>query len=166
MARTKSNNAPQHPLQSNVCSTSATPASTIINTVGNPNGLTAYELYRAKNIERNQRRLADLDLITQEEAQTVIDSAWKKDRVIEEYQIQTNTSGHAKGKRASGKKGKGGPGSSSSGVQKARSSSRVKRGTIKSSTAAKNKRSSTATKSKGVEKLLVPEIDLCESMWV
>lgn len=78
-------------------------ASAVINnaTNDNPNSLTAYELYRAKNIERNQRRLADLGLITEEEAQSVIDSAWKKDRVVEEKEASISERGTV------AKKGKG-----------------------------------------------------------
>jgi len=107
----------------------------------NPNSLTSYELYRAKNIERNQRRLADLGLITKEEAQSVIDSAWKKDRVVEEKQASISERGTI------AKKGKG----------VAKKSQSIK---VKSTT-------STRSKMKGGEKLFVLEKnDQIESMWV
>lgn len=41
-------------------------------------GLTDYEIYRAQNVERNQTRLCQLGLITEAEAKTVIDAAWKR----------------------------------------------------------------------------------------
>mmetsp|Transcript_17556 Transcript_17556/g.25627 ORF Transcript_17556/g.25627 Transcript_17556/m.25627 type:complete len:173 (+) Transcript_17556:96-614(+) len=40
--------------------------------------LSPYEILRAKNIERNQNRLASLGLISQIDAHKVIDAAWKK----------------------------------------------------------------------------------------
>lgn len=40
------------------------------------NQLTPYEIYRAQNIERNQRRLVSLGLITDHEAKRAIDTAW------------------------------------------------------------------------------------------
>ena len=40
--------------------------------------LSAYEVLRAKNIERNQKHLASLGLVTATDAQKVIDAAWKK----------------------------------------------------------------------------------------
>ena len=40
--------------------------------------LSAYEQYRAQIIERNQRKLSDLGLVSVKEAKKVIDSAWKK----------------------------------------------------------------------------------------
>jgi hypothetical protein len=49
------------------------------------NQLTPYEIYRAQNIERNQRRLASLGLITDHEAKTAIDTAWgRKSRSVHE----------------------------------------------------------------------------------
>lgn len=44
----------------------------------NTNELTAYERFRAQNIERNQTRLADLGLVSRTEAKKAIDAAWKK----------------------------------------------------------------------------------------
>ena len=41
--------------------------------------LTAYEKMRAKNIERNQNRLASLGLVSEEEARKTIDIAWRKE---------------------------------------------------------------------------------------
>lgn len=109
----------------------------------NPNSLTAYELYRAKNIERNQRRLADLGLITKEEAQSVIDSAWKKDRVVGEKQASISEGGLI------AKKGKG----------VAKKGQRIK---VKSKTS-----TGTRSKMKGGKKLSVLEQnDQIESMWV
>mmetsp|Transcript_27550 Transcript_27550/g.40800 ORF Transcript_27550/g.40800 Transcript_27550/m.40800 type:complete len:143 (-) Transcript_27550:1598-2026(-) len=122
-------------------STNKAPAVTDSVTNDNPNSLTSYELYRAKNIERNQRRLADLGLITKEEAQSVIDSAWKKDRVVEEKQASISERGTI------AKKGKG----------VAKKSQSIK---VKSTT-------STRSKMKGGEKLFVLEKnDQIESMWV
>jgi hypothetical protein len=118
-------------------------ASAVINNASNdnPNSLTVYELYRAKNIERNQRRLADLGLITEEEAQSVIDSAWKKDRVVEEKQASFSKRGTI------AKKGKG--------VAKKSQSIKVK------------SKTSTRSKMKGGEKLSVLEQnDQIQSMWV
>jgi hypothetical protein len=122
------------------------------NTGDNRNGLlTEYELYRAKNIQRNQRRLADLGLITQEEAQAVVDSAWKKNRVVEEQQMPT--AGCGIGKRKGSQKDEGSRGV----VQKTRSSSRVRRGTVKASTTAM---------SKCGNKCSLSESDDRESVWV
>mmetsp|Transcript_19414 Transcript_19414/g.29391 ORF Transcript_19414/g.29391 Transcript_19414/m.29391 type:complete len:294 (+) Transcript_19414:67-948(+) len=53
--------------------------------------LSPYEVFRAKNIERNQRRLASLGLVSEVEAQKIIDSAWKKTQSQAQTQTKTQT---------------------------------------------------------------------------
>ena len=89
--------------------------------------LTAYERLRAQNIERNQKRLADLGLITENEAKQVIDSAWKNKPAA------TGTSkpkDHARKKKISSISGKR-SGISSSKISTRGSSAKEKRGTAK-----------------------------------
>ena len=69
--------------------------------------LTAYEQFRAKNIERNQNRLAQLGLITNEEAMQTIEAAWKKNHRVKTVLSKTGT-GTGTGKSRSKKKEKGG----------------------------------------------------------
>ena len=60
--------------------------------------LTAYEQYRANNIERNQRRLLDLGLVDEDEANRVINSAWKKEKYMEK-DVKTTVRAKAKVRR-------------------------------------------------------------------
>ncbi|GFH47108.1 predicted protein [Chaetoceros tenuissimus] len=45
-------------------------------------GLSAYEITRAQNVERNQNRLLSLGLISESEANAAIDAAWKRTSII------------------------------------------------------------------------------------